>query len=270
VPADIELHVFARADLDIEDAARVAARIEHLRPDLVINAAGYTAVDKAESDPGAARRGNLDGPRNVAVALARLQGARMIHLSTDFVFDGEASRPYAPDAEARPLGVYGETKLAGERAVREALGDRAVILRTAWVYSASGHNFALTMLRHMARGPVRVVADQVGTPTAAASLAKTIWSIARSDAGGTFHWTDAGVASWYDFAVAIAEEATQRGLLSAPPRVTAIATAEFPTPARRPPYSVLDKSATISRFGLQHHEHWRVGLRDVIEELCRA
>jgi dTDP-4-dehydrorhamnose reductase len=122
----------------------------------------------------------------------------------------------------------------------------------------------------MATGPVRVVVDQVGTPTSAASLAQTVWRMAGSETGGVFHWTDAGVASWYDFAVAIAEEAVRLGLLPTMPRVTAIATSDFPTPARRPAFSVLDKSSTLSRFGLDHHDHWRARLRETIEELRRA
>lgn len=265
-PADVDLTNFSHSELDIADEARVSAVVAELRPDLIINAAAYTAVDKAESNVDAARRGNVDGPRNLAAALAREPTGRLIHLSTDFVFDGTASRPYATDAPTGPLGVYGETKLAGEVVVRETLGQRAVVLRTAWVYSAGGSNFMLTMLKHMAKGPVRVVADQVGTPTSAVSLAETIWAISRSDASGTFHWTDAGVASWYDFAVAIAEEATQRGLLSAMPKVASIAAVEYPTPAKRPAFGVLDKSSTIARFGLEQ-KHWRTRLRDVLEEL---
>jgi dTDP-4-dehydrorhamnose reductase len=193
----------------------------------------------------------------------------MIHVSTDFVFDGNASSPYKVDAPTAPLSVYGATKLAGEQATLAALGDRAVILRTAWVYSATGNNFVRTMLRLMARGNVRVVADQVGTPTSAASLAEAIWSIAAAEAGGVFHWTDAGVASWYDFAVAIAEEGVRAGLLTNPVEVTPIVTSDYPTPARRPPYSVLDKSAAVQRFGLRQI-HWKRRLRTVIEELCSA
>jgi dTDP-4-dehydrorhamnose reductase len=178
-PADFELRAFAHADLDIGDADQVSRAVADFSPDVVINTAAYTAVDKAESELAAARRANVDGPRNVAVALAASTHGRMIHLSTDFVFDGSSSRPYPPDAPAAPLGVYGATKLAGERAVLDALGGRAVVLRTAWVYSAAGSNFLLTMLRHMAKGPVRVVADQVGTPTSALSLAETVFRSRR-------------------------------------------------------------------------------------------
>ena len=266
-PGGIELLALSHAELDIGDAARVAASVDEFKPGLIINTAAYTAVDKAETDIGGAQRGNVEGPRHLAAA-ARAAGARLIHISTDFVFDGRASTPYAPEAATAPLGMYGATKAAGEEAVRAELGDRAVILRTAWVYSATGNNFVRTMLRHMARGPVRVVADQVGTPTSAASLAQVIWRIAAESAGGTHHWTDAGVASWYDFAVAIAEEAVAAGLIPGPVEVTPIATADYPTPARRPAYSVLDKSATLRRFGLAP-VHWRTRLREVIGELAR-
>ncbi len=269
-PVGIELLALSHAELDIADAARVAATVDELKPGLIINTAAYTGVDKAETDIGGAQRGNVEGPRHLAAA-ARAAGARLIHLSTDFVFDGRASTPYEPDAAAAPLGIYGATKAAGEEAIRAELGDQAIILRTAWVYSATGNNFVRTMLRHMARGPVRVVADQVGTPTSATSLAEVIWRIAAEPAdspGGTYHWTDAGVASWYDFAVAIAEEAVAAGLLRAPVEVTPIATSDYPTPARRPAYSVLDKSATLRRFSLAP-VHWRVRLRAVMGELAR-
>ena len=269
VPAHVELRACTHADLDITNPAQIAAVVDEFRPDVLINTAAYTAVDKAESDEPAARAGNADGPRLLAAAIARQPGARMIHVSTDFVFDGQGSSPYKPDSPTAPLSVYGATKLAGEQATLAELADRAVILRTAWVYSATGNNFVRTMLRIMARGNVRVVADQVGTPTSAASLAEAIWKIAAAKTGGVYHWTDAGVASWYDFAVAIAEEAARVGLLTSPVEVTPIATSDYPTPARRPSYSVLDKSSTVKAFGL-NPVHWKTRLRAVIEELRSA
>ena len=268
-PAGVEMLALGHAEFDIGDAAAVSARIAQFQPDLIINAAAYTAVDKAESEHDAARRGNAAGPANLAAALAGRPDARLIHLSTDFVFDGRGSVPYAPEAATAPLGVYGASKLAGEQAVRERLGERALVLRTAWVYSANGNNFLRTMLRLMAKGPVRVVADQVGTPTSATSLAEVIWKFAGEPAGGVFHWTDAGVASWYDFAVAISEEAAAAGLLPAPASVTPIATPDYPTPARRPSYSVLDTSATTRRLGVAP-VHWRTRLRAVLGELRGA
>ena len=266
VPPSITLLTTSHEDLDIADGAAVRAYIQKHGPEAIINAAAHTAVDRAESEPELARRVNEDGPRHLAIA-ARDTGARVIHVSTDFVFDGAASSPYRPDARTNPLSVYGKTKLAGEQAVLESLPASSVVVRTAWVYAAAGKNFVHTMLRIMkANGSVRVVADQVGTPTAARPLAETLWKIlAKPEIQGVHHWTDAGVASWYDFAVAIAEEGAQLGLVPDNVAVTPIATADYPTPARRPPYSVLDKtSLTSSGFT---PVHWRKRLRTVLGEL---
>ncbi|MHB1871468.1 MAG: dTDP-4-dehydrorhamnose reductase [Steroidobacteraceae bacterium] len=268
-PASVELIACTRADLDIGDADAVQARLERERPDLIINAAAYTAVDKAESEPDLARRINTGGPENLARS-ARGIGARLIHVSTDFVFDGEACSPYRPEAPTRPVSVYGLTKRDGELAVLAALPERSVIVRTAWVYAAEGANFMRTMLRLLGeRGAVRVVADQVGTPTAAGPLAEVLWLIAeRPQIRGIHHWSDAGVASWYDFAVAIAEEGAARGLLPAAVTVTPIATEDYPTPARRPAYSVLDKR---SLAGLGFGQiHWRQRLRETLQVLARG
>jgi dTDP-4-dehydrorhamnose reductase len=259
-----------RADLDIGDHQAVMSYIQSQRPDLIINAGAYTAVDKAESEPEAAQRANATGPLNLATAAAVTQ-ARLLHLSTDFVFDGLASRPYATDAPTNPQSIYGKTKRAGEEAVTRTLPDRSVLLRTAWVYAAEGNNFVRTMLRLMStKGSVRVIADQVGTPTAASSLAEVIWALAaRPDVNGIYHWTDAGVASWYDFAVAIAEESAAIGLLPPQVRVDPIATEEYPTPARRPSYSVLDKRLLLAKLALTPR-HWRSNLRTVLREIANA
>ncbi|MGH8228787.1 MAG: dTDP-4-dehydrorhamnose reductase [Steroidobacteraceae bacterium] len=267
VPTGIDALACGHADLDITSAEAVRSFVDKHRPDLVINAAAYTAVDKAESEPDLARLVNVGGARHLATAGAEC-GARLIHLSTDFVFDGAASVPYPPDAPTNPLSVYGLTKRDGERAVLEALADRSVIVRTAWVYAADGANFVRTMLRVLStKGSARVVADQVGTPTAAGSLAEVLWRIAaRPEVRGIHHWTDAGVASWYDFAVAIAEEGGQLGLVPPPASVTPIATEEFPTSARRPAYSVLDKRSLAS-LGIEP-VHWRVRLRSVLGEIA--
>ncbi len=189
--------------------------IERHTPDVIVNAAAYTAVDRAESDAEGARLLNTGAPGLLAHA-ARNRGVRLIHLSTDFVFDGMSSTPYAPTASPNPLSTYGRTKLEGEHAVLEVLGERAIILRSSWIYHSRGQNFVRSMLRLMReKRAVRVVADQIGTPTAASSLARVIWKLVyRPDIGGVHHWSDSGVASWYDFAVAIAEEAEARGLIS--------------------------------------------------------
>jgi dTDP-4-dehydrorhamnose reductase len=268
-PDDVQTVAFAHADLDIAQQDPVRECIGRHRPEIIINAAAYTAVDKAESEPEAARRINAQGPAHLAAA-AREHGARLLHISTDFVFDGMASTPYRADSVTNPLSVYGRTKRDGELAVLDALPERSVVLRTAWVYAAAGANFLRTMLRVMgANRAVRVVADQVGTPTAARSLAEVLWRIAaRDDIRGIHHWTDAGVASWYDFAVAIAEEAAPIGLLPTDVMVTPITTADYPTPARRPSYSVLDKRS-LAPLGLPP-VHWRQRLRGVLKEIASA
>jgi dTDP-4-dehydrorhamnose reductase len=270
VPAWVDAVGRSRGEMDIGDAQAVMGSIQAHRPDLIINAGAYTAVDKAESEPELAERANTTGPLNLAVA-ASATGARLLHLSTDFVFDGTASKPYATDAPTNPQSTYGRTKRGGEEAVRQTLPDKSVVLRTAWVYAAEGNNFVRTMLRLMAaKGAVRVVADQIGTPTAAHSLAEVIWALAaRPDVTGTYHWTDAGVASWYDFAVAIAEESAVIGLLPAEVRVDAIATEEYPTPAKRPGYSVLDKRSLLAKLSVPAR-HWRSNLRAVLAEVSNA
>lgn len=261
VPAGATLVAPAEADFDISDRAAIERAVAGAGADILVNAAAYTAVDRAESEADRAMLLNGTAPGWLAAA-AHAAGMGFVHVSTDFVFDGEASRPYPPDARPNPLGVYGATKLAGEQAVRAA-HPQALILRTAWVHAARGNNFVHTMLRLMgSRDEVRVVADQVGTPTHAASLARAIWALAARGATGTLHWTDAGVASWYDFAVAIQEEALALGLLDRAVPVLPIATEDYPTPARRPRWSVLDKQATFALVGPARH--WRVELRDAL------
>ncbi len=269
-PAGVEALALGRSELDVGDREAVSRVLGQMKPGVNINAGAYTAVDKAESESALAMRANGEGPGHLAEA-ARESGARLLHISTDFVFDGSQSHPYGPDAMVRPLGIYGESKLEGERRVQAALGGQALILRTAWVYAAGGHNFVRTMLKLMAeRGRVRVVANQVGAPTWASSLAEALWAAVRTpDLGGIHHWTDAGVASWYDFAVAIAEEAHAMGLLKQPAEVESITAADYPTPAKRPAYSVLDRSSAERALGLKP-AHWRVNLRKMLRELGNA
>ena len=261
----VECLPMTRAQLDIADLAAVTQCLTAVAPQVVINAAAYTAVAKAESEVDAAQRTNAAGPLALAQACAE-QGVRLIHISTDFVFDGTASQPYKPDAVTAPLGEYGRSKRAGELAVQSVL-PAALILRTGWVYSRYGGNFVKTMLRLMSeRDELAVVADQVGTPTWAHGLAEAVWACSvRPQLRGLYHWSDAGVCSWYDFAVAICEEALALGLLARPVNIRPIAAIEYPTPACRPAYSVLDKTNSWRDFAIAG-VHWRQQLRAMLED----
>lgn len=262
-PAGAEIVAHDVDTLDITDRAAVDALFEAERPQLVLNAAAYTAVDKAESDESVAHAVNATAVGILADA-ARTHGARFVHVSTDFVFDGTAGTPYAPDAPTSPISAYGRTKLGGELLA----GPDALIVRTAWVYAPTGGNFVRTMLRLMGERPeVRVVADQIGTPTYAPGLAQALWTLAEQGLSGTHHYTDAGAASWYDFAVAIQEEAVAAGILKGAVPIIPIATSDYPTPARRPSYSVLGKASTFSALG-GPTPHWRENLRVMIAHIA--
>nr|WP_293620922.1 dTDP-4-dehydrorhamnose reductase [Salinisphaera sp.] len=259
----VNIVALARADLDICDRSSVHEIVRHCAPTHIINAAAYTAVDAAESDADAAYAVNSEGPAHLAEA-ARDIGCRLFHVSTDFVFDGGQGKPYTPDGVPNPLNVYGASKLAGEKAIVERLGDSAFILRTAWVYSLQGRNFLTTMFRLMReRSHLRVVEDQVSTPTSAESLAIVLWRSIEKGLSGMNHWTDGGVASWYDFAVAIAEEGNARGLLTTIPEIAPVPSSEFPTVATRPAFSTLDKTRTRARLDYAGR-HWRAELRAVL------
>lgn len=263
-PQDAQIIAADRQMLDISDDAAISRLLQQSAPDLVINAAAYTAVDKAESEREAAHAINAHAAGHLAREARRL-GARFVHVSTDFVFDGQSAEPYAPDAPTAPLSVYGASKLAGEQLVLDAHAE-ALVLRTAWVYLAGGQNFVATMLRLMRERPeLRVVADQIGTPTHATSLARAIWTLDGAGAHGIHHWTDAGVASWYDFAVAIAEEAQIIGLIDRSVSVVPIRSRDYPTPARRPALSVLDKESSWAITGPARH--WRAELRLALREM---
>lgn len=266
-PAGWELLPFDSGALDITDREAVMAALALHRPELVINAAAYTAVDKAESDVERAYAVNAVGAANLAQA-AMAVGARLIHVSTDFVFDGLKSSPYLPEDATSPVSVYGASKLAGEQAVADATRSGALILRTAWVYSAHGANFVKTILRlARERDTLRVIAEQVGTPTWAKGLAEAIWQAAElPQLNGIYNWTDAGVASWYDFALAIVEEAAALGLIPRVPAVLPIRAVDYPLPASRPAYSVLDKTATWAALDMVP-SHWRTALKNMLTDL---
>lgn len=260
-PVDID-------ELDITDLGQVEKLMNEFRPQFVINGAAYTAVDRAETEPEKAFAVNSDGAWNLAKASGYID-SRMIHVSTDFVFDGSKGSPWTPSDPTRPLGIYGKSKLEGEERVRRELKDLALILRTSWLYSACGNNFVKTMLRLMREKEfLGVVSDQIGSPTWANTLARAIWRIIQAGApSGIYHWSDAGAASWYDFAVAIQEEGIQAGILESKIPIRPIRTSEYPTPARRPSNSVLDQSSTWETFDLRPM-HWRQALRDMLRELA--
>lgn len=268
VPETVQLSAFDEAGLDITDLSRVQEKISSIQPDWIINAAAYTAVDKAEEQADLAYRVNRDGAANLAIA-AKQVSASLIHISTDFVFDGSKSSPYLIDDQPNPQCVYGASKQSGDEAVVNILPGKSLIIRTAWVYSSHGQNFVKTMLRLMSeRDELGVVADQVGSPTWARGLAQIIWQAMEAGLTGIYHWTDAGIASWYDFAVAIYEEGRAIGLLSNSQvcRINPIRTEDYPTPATRPAYSVLDKTVTCNALNIEQ-DHWRVALRRMLQEL---
>ena len=271
-PGAVELIATDQAELDLTDAKACAAMVAALKPDWVLNGGAYTAVDRAEEQPQLAEAINAAAPRAFAEALAELGSGRLLQISTDFVFSGMQGHPYGAQDPVAPLGVYGASKARAEAAVFEVLGpERACVLRTSWLYGPVGKNFCLTMLKlHAAKAAageaLNVVADQVGCPTHTAGLAAACWQVLARDIGGMQQWSDAGVASWYDFAVAIGEEAVALGILATAAKVNPISTAEYPTPAQRPSYSLMDCSASRKALGLEPL-HWRQGLRKVLADI---
>lgn len=246
--------------LDLSIAGDAGRMVERLSPDLVVNAAAWTAVDKAETEREAAFRANAGAVEELAMACAA-RGVPLVHYSTDYVFDGTGTKPYLPTDPTAPLGVYGQSKLAGEEAIRRS-GARHLILRTAWVYGLHGHNFLRTMLRLGAeRDELRVVADQVGGPTPAWLIADVTATIVQQGIGdgGTHHLVADGQTSWHGFAEAIMDEAFAAGLLATRPRVVPITTADYPTPAARPAWSVLDTGSLRQGWGVALPE-WRSAL----------
>jgi len=269
--AEYDVIGVARETLDLTQPDKISQMIDEVKPDLVINAAAYTAVDKAESEPEIAKATNAIAPGILAKESQKM-GVPLIHISTDYVFDGSQSRPYLDTDPTNPLGVYGQSKLAGEQAIRESC-NLHIILRTAWVYGVGGKgNFVKTMLKLGAeREEIRVVADQVGSPTWTGDLASAIAQLLPQlspEIAGTYHYTNSGVASWYDFAVAIFEEAKQLGFPLKVQRIIPITTADYPTPARRPAYSVLYCGKIAAVLGT-HPPHWRQALRQMLAEYRR-
>lgn len=261
-----------RSDLDLTQPESIRQSIAHIQPEIIINAAAYTAVDKAETEPELAFAINGVAPTIMAESAQKL-GATLVHISTDYVFDGKHNTPYTEEDDCNPIGVYGKSKLQGELGIKTNT-DRHIILRTAWVYGTRGHgNFVKTMLRLASdREEIKVVADQIGSPTYSQDIAVAITQLVSKlsfHAGifGTYHYTNSGVASWYDFAYTIFEVAKQLDFPLKIERVVPITTSEYPTPASRPTYSVLSTqkiSQTLGTFPV----HWRQALVKMLTELA--
>lgn len=268
-PDHVDVAYVTRSSCDITDAEAVSEFINSLNPDYIINCAAYTAVDKAEEETELCYQVNRDAVQTIANCCKNGSSRRLIHISTDFVFDGKKSTPYMPDDLPNPLSVYGTSKLAGEQAIGSTIPDQTMIIRTAWVYYMNGGNFVNTMLRLMSdRDELSVVGDQRGAPTFARSLAEVIWRVIAEEkfTSGVYHWTDAGEISWYDFAVAIQEQGLGKGLLSKPILINPITTAEYPTAATRPAYSVLD-CTSLELLANQKRTSWRDALGVMLKEL---
>lgn len=262
-----------REQLDIRSSKDVEAKLSALDANIIINAAAYTAVDRAEQDRANAFASNEQGAANIA-SWAATNEAWLLHISTDFVFDGEAVSPYAPASEPSPIGVYGESKLAGEVKVRQLLPRTGTIIRTSWLYSEFGNNFVKTMLRLMSeRSKLSVVDDQIGSPGSTHSLAAVIFAMIHKahsrgmQAGGLYHWSDGASISWFDFALEIQHQGVQFGLLGKEIPIRPIASSEYPTPARRPAYSVLDRSKTLAEFDCPELD-WKQQLAVVIQAIA--
>jgi dTDP-4-dehydrorhamnose reductase len=264
-PPELEVVGLGHRECDITNQAQVDAAMSTHRPDVVINAAAYTAVDDAERQPAMAYSVNATGAGNVARAAGAVS-ARVIHISTDYVFDGTSREPYQPESAPNPINVYGGSKLGGEKEVRSYSSD-GLIIRSSWLYASHGKSFVRTILSALqAEKPLRIVSDLSGVPTAARSLALTIWQcVAHPEVRGIQHWVDEGSASWYDLAVAIQDIVLQRGLIGKPMPITPISWKEYKAPALRPPYSILDAGALRNALP-QQQRPWRTWLAEVLAE----
>ena len=261
LPEGVAVLSLGRNDVDITSYNDLSARVKTFKPNVIINASAYTAVDKAESDSDAAYSIN-EISVEVMAKVAKENNCRFLHVSTDFVFDGESNLAYDVSSNTNPKSVYGASKLAGEIAIKNTYPENSAIIRTSWVYSTFGNNFVKTMLRLMKeKEQLGVVSDQIGCPTNAKGLAQFLWLLAsQTEIKQIYHWSDAGVASWYDFAVAIQELAIKHGLLDKKIPISAIASSAYPTPAKRPKFSLLNSSQSAL---ISEQSHWREQL-----EIC--
>ena len=260
----------SRQEFDLSQPEQIKQQIAKIKPNIIVNAGAYTAVDKAEQEPELAIAINANAPKAIAIAAQDIN-ATVVHISTDYVFNGQNHTPYLETDTTDPLGIYGSSKLQGEIGVEQA-SDRHIILRTAWVYGSRGHgNFVKTMLRlGESKEELKVVADQIGSPTWSYDIADAITNLLSksqedSAINGTYHFSNSGVASWYDLAVATFTEAKQLGFPLKIKQVYPITTADYPTPAQRPAYSVLSKSKYTKATGV-HPPHWQESLRKMLRE----
>ena len=254
--------------LDLTDAEDVSAYLNQLKPAVIINAAAYTNVDGAEADEDRAYAVNAEAVSSL-VSWCAANPCRLMQVSTDFVFDGSQREPYKPDASPAPLSVYGASKLAGEKDILARLPQAGIIVRTSWLYSEFGGNFVKTMLRIMEGKPaLKVVSDQIGSPTSAHTLTQFLFELIQSEtSSGMYHWTDGGEMSWFDFAKEIYAQGKLAGLLANDVRISPIPSAEYPTPAMRPCYSVLDRSGSLALAGFEP-QSWRSALQHVVSNLA--
>jgi dTDP-4-dehydrorhamnose reductase len=267
LPEGAEYLSLGRNDVDITSYSELSTRVQQFKPNVIINASAYTAVDKAESDTDAAFALNETSVKIMA-NVAKVNNCRFLHVSTDFVFDGESNLAYDVSDSTNPTSVYGASKLAGELAITKTYPKNSAIVRTSWVYSMYGNNFVKTMLRLMEeKEQLGVVGDQIGCPTNAKGLAQFLWLLAsHDDLNSIYHWSDAGVASWYDFAVAIQALGLKHGLLDKNIPISAIASSAYPTPAKRPKFSLLNSSDANL---LMKQRHWREQLECCVLQIAK-
>ena len=264
-PNDYQVIVLGRNDIDITDIASIEKALVKYQPYVVINASAYTAVDKAETDSVNAYLINSEAVANLVQQCKNSQ-VKFVHISTDFVFNGESNKAYMVGDAPAPQGVYGASKLAGEQVIQQLYPENSIIVRTSWVYSTFGNNFVKTMLRLMAeKAELGIVTDQIGCPTYAKGLAEFLWALVEVEKPDLiYHWSDAGVASWYDFAVAIQQIGFEKGLLLKKIPLKAIPSSAYPTPAKRPAFSLLNAATSES---IKKRVHWSEQLEKCIAKL---
>lgn len=267
-PDSVRLSACDYPQIDLLDSDSIHTCLKAAQPDILINAAAYTAVDKAEQEKKTADRLNHGAVRQIS-EICSSNEIHLVHISTDFIFNGRNHKPYLPQDTPDPISVYGETKLKGEQAVRDILDTNATIIRTAWLYSSHGSNFVKSMLSLMDTQPeLNIIDEQIGTPTWANGLARAVWGTIEKKVTGTHHFTDAGAASWYDFAIAVQEEALNLNLIQKEIPINPIPASHYPTLARRPFYSVLDKTSLRQALDISPI-HWRKQLRSMLNDYAK-